>query len=302
MSSVRPSPAVTQEGRIVGTFQYMSPEQLEGRDLDARTDIFSLGAVLYEMVTGKKAFAGKSQISVASAILEKDPEPISQVAPLTPPSLDHVIARCLAKERDERWQTASDDASKLRWIALSGRSSDSGAAEHQMEGKRSFVWAPWAICAVLLAALLFTFLVRREQTATEPSTVFLAEFLPDQKHFLYLAANVSAETEPDAIFVGALDSDQKTFLTKATANAEYIAPGYLLFYREKTLFGQAFDASRLALSGRPVALINDLVYLPPIKHAAFSGSSVGTLTRQWSFSITAGMVRPQRTSDRHRRR
>ncbi|HEX8797566.1 MAG TPA: serine/threonine-protein kinase, partial [Terriglobales bacterium] len=84
---------VTQEGTIVGTFQYMSPEQIEGKELDARSDIFSLGAVLYEMVTGQRAFEGKSQLSVASAILEKEPAPISSLKPMSPRSLDHVIRR-----------------------------------------------------------------------------------------------------------------------------------------------------------------------------------------------------------------
>ena len=99
---------VTQEGTIVGTFQYMSPEQVEGKEVDARSDIFSFGAVLYEMVTGKKAFEGKSHLSVASAILEKEPAPISEVKPLTPPALDHVIRKCLAKIPDDRWQSAAD--------------------------------------------------------------------------------------------------------------------------------------------------------------------------------------------------
>ena len=88
---------VTEQGTIVGTFQYMSPEQVEGKELDGRSDIFSLGAVLYEMVTGKRAFEGKSQLSVASAILEKEPKPISTIQPLTPLALDHVVRKCLAK-------------------------------------------------------------------------------------------------------------------------------------------------------------------------------------------------------------
>jgi serine/threonine protein kinase len=89
---------VTQQGTIVGTFQYMSPEQLEAKELDARSDIFSFGTVLYEMLTGKRAFPGKSQFSVASAVLEKDPEPISTLQPLTPPALDRAIRVCLAKD------------------------------------------------------------------------------------------------------------------------------------------------------------------------------------------------------------
>jgi Tol biopolymer transport system component len=108
---------VTQKGMIIGTFQYMSPEQVEGKEVDGRSDIFSLGAVLYEMLTGMRAFAGKSQLSVASAILEKDPEPLSAVKPSSPAALDHAIRKCLAKEPDARWQSASDLASQLSWIA-----------------------------------------------------------------------------------------------------------------------------------------------------------------------------------------
>src|SRR6516162_6120862 len=103
-----PRAAMTEEGTIVGTFQYMSPEQVEGKEVDGRSDIFSLGAVLYEMVTGQKAFQGKSQLSVASAILEKEPTPISSIKPMTPPELDHAIRRCFAKDSEERWQTARD--------------------------------------------------------------------------------------------------------------------------------------------------------------------------------------------------
>ena len=123
MSAATPHTAMTEEGTIVGTFQYMSPEQVEGKELDGRSDIFSLGAVLYEMVTGKRAFEGKSHLSVASAILEKEPAPISSVKPLAPPVLDHAIRKCLAKSADERWQSASDLASELKWVSDVGMSS-----------------------------------------------------------------------------------------------------------------------------------------------------------------------------------
>src|SRR6516162_5810670 len=112
MASPAQAPA-TQEGMVVGTFQYMSPEQVEGKEVDGRSDIFSLGAVLYETLTGKRAFEGKSQLSVASAILEKEPAPITLTKPLTPPALDHAIKKCLAKSAEERWQSASDLASEL---------------------------------------------------------------------------------------------------------------------------------------------------------------------------------------------
>jgi len=118
---------VTQEGMVVGTFQYMSPEQVEGKELDGRSDIFSLGAVLYEMLTGTRAFVGKSQLSVASAILEKEPAPISSVKPMTPPALDHVIRRCLAKEPEKRWQSSADLFGELQWM-VEGASQSGGPA------------------------------------------------------------------------------------------------------------------------------------------------------------------------------
>ena len=105
---------------MIGTIQYMSPEQIEGKEADARSDLFALGAVLYEMVTGARPFEGKSQISVASAILEKEPEPISAVQPLTPPAFEHIVTACLAKNPDDRFQTAHDVALQLKWIAQSG--------------------------------------------------------------------------------------------------------------------------------------------------------------------------------------
>src|ERR1700758_3703578 len=116
------SQPLTEQGTIVGTFQYMSPEQVEGKEADSRSDIFSLGAVLYEMVTGKRAFEGKTLVSVAASILEKEPEPIRTVQPLTPASLERVVRKCLAKDPDARWQSSGDLASELRWIAESSTS------------------------------------------------------------------------------------------------------------------------------------------------------------------------------------
>ena len=108
---------LTTQGTIVGTLQYMAPEQVEGRQTDARTDIFAFGAVLYEMATGEKAFEGRSQASVIAAILDRDPPPISTRQTLAPAALDRVVATCLAKDPDDRWQTARDLGRALRWIA-----------------------------------------------------------------------------------------------------------------------------------------------------------------------------------------
>jgi serine/threonine protein kinase len=142
---------VTQEGTIVGTFQYMSPEQLEGKEVDGRSDIFSLGAVLYEMVTGQHAFEGKSQLSVASAILEKEPAPITTIKPLTPPALERAIRKCLAKAPDEHWQSASDLASELKWISESG---EDVAAGRLPEARGRFAWGMALMAIILLTIAL----------------------------------------------------------------------------------------------------------------------------------------------------
>jgi serine/threonine protein kinase len=96
--------------------QYMAPEQLEGKEVDARTDIFAFGAVVYEMATGKKAFEGKSQASLIAAILEREPPAMSSLQPMTPPALDRGVKKCLAKDPDERWQSTSDLKTNLEWI------------------------------------------------------------------------------------------------------------------------------------------------------------------------------------------
>ena len=116
--------SLTEEGMILGTLEYMAPEQVEGKEMDARTDIFALGVVIYEMATGRKAFEGESKASLAAAILTSEPPPITKIQPLTPPALDRVVKRCLAKDPEERWQSARDLTSELKWIAEAGESDD----------------------------------------------------------------------------------------------------------------------------------------------------------------------------------
>jgi Tol biopolymer transport system component/predicted Ser/Thr protein kinase len=117
LSKIPTEDAVTAQGTILGTLQYMAPEQLEGKEADARTDIFAFGVVVYEMATGKKAFEGKSQASLIAKIFETDPPPISSLQPMTPLALDRVVKKCLAKEPEKRWQDASDLCDELKWIA-----------------------------------------------------------------------------------------------------------------------------------------------------------------------------------------
>ena len=165
------STPATKEGTVVGTFQYMSPEQVEGKEVDGRSDIFSLGAVLYEMVTGKKAFEGKSQLSVASAILEKEPVPITAVKPLTPAALDHAIRRCLAKDREERWQTARDVMLEMKWLSDSASRAveTSAAGVPARRGKLQ-----WLVAGVLGVALVATVILWRRSIPLPQTTYFFA--------------------------------------------------------------------------------------------------------------------------------
>jgi serine/threonine-protein kinase len=141
---------LTGRGTIVGTLPYMSPEQLEGRELDARSDIFSFGAMLYEMVTGRRPFEANSEASLIAAILDRDPPPMASIAPLAPPALERLVRKCLAKDRERRWQSAADLADELSWIAQS-----SGAQQPAVARRRSKLTAYllWALAAAIAAGL-----------------------------------------------------------------------------------------------------------------------------------------------------
>ena len=142
----------TIDGTLLGTLQYMAPEQVEGRNdyIDGRADIFAFGALVYEMATGKKAFAGKSQASMIGAIMNSEPPPISSLQPMTPPALERMVRRCLAKERDERWQSAFDLWQEVKWIAEGG-SQVTPLPAAQATGIRNFARRPLVLS---LGALL----------------------------------------------------------------------------------------------------------------------------------------------------
>jgi eukaryotic-like serine/threonine-protein kinase len=163
------SEPLSERGTVVGTLQYMSPEQIEGRDVDARTDIFSFGSMLYEMVTGRRAFPGKSQLSVASAILEKEPEPIRTLQPLAPPALDRSIRRCLAKDPEDRWQTARDLLLELKWIAEAG--SQAGVPAPVISPRNVRERLAWVAAAlgIVLAVIAGVGWWRADRTSTRPA-------------------------------------------------------------------------------------------------------------------------------------
>ncbi|HEV8611405.1 MAG TPA: protein kinase [Thermoanaerobaculia bacterium] len=236
---------VTREGTLLGTVQYLAPEQLEGKDADARTDIFAFGCVLYEMATGKKAFSGSTQASLISSILRDEPQPISQVQPMSPPALDHVVKKSLAKDPDDRWQNAADLGGELKWIAESG--SQSGATAIRAVRRRSQSWIPWAVAAIAtLAAAGIAFTSRRPREAvTEP---MLLTILPPQRTLL----TDSFEISPDGrklVFGGLaggklmlrvreLDSDEVRALPGTeTAESPFWSPDgrFLVFFSRAKL-------------------------------------------------------------------
>jgi serine/threonine protein kinase/Tol biopolymer transport system component len=433
---------LTGAGTLVGTFQYMAPEQLEGKEADPRTDIFALGEVLYEMATGKAAFSGASRASLIAAILTSTPPPIEQSQPLTPPGLERLVKACLAKDPDDRIQTAHDVEMQLRWIAESPAGAGFSSAESSSERSSSelsssvaaraiqpgYGWLVSALLALLLLAggaawwfhanrpqpaMYFHSSVRlpangvalspdgrvlalvaySEQTgrfmiwtqeiggraasvlpgtedAAHPfwspdgrSLGFFAQgrlkrvdvasgrsaqvlcdaphgrggtwnrdgvilfspdgfaglfrvsasggapvevthvdksrfefshrwpvFLPDGKHFLYLAANFSGQLAKNEIYVGSLDAPEKRPVVNANSNSLYADPGYLLYARDNTLVAQRFDLATYTLQGEPFTLTDEVAYTPEIDLAVFSAAGHGTLVTQTGQSAEASQL------------
>jgi serine/threonine protein kinase/Tol biopolymer transport system component len=171
---------LTAEGKIVGTFQYMSPEQLEGKSVDHRTDIFALGVILYEMATGKRPFRGDSPASLIAAILSNDPAPIRTIQAATPPALERIIQTALEKNPDERWQTAQDVARQLRWISETSLTSEFVAPARQRRLTLPLVVAITAIAAGLLTWGAMRFV---RPASTKPATARLHLALPSAIQF-----------------------------------------------------------------------------------------------------------------------
>jgi serine/threonine-protein kinase len=182
---------VTDAGVVLGTYQYMAPEIIEGLEADARVDIFSFGAVLYEMATGKRAFDGKTQASVLAAVLASEPKPISSTQPATPATLDRIVKFCLAKDRDERWQSAHDVKLELQWIAEGG--SEKGLPAPGVSPGKGRERIAWAVAAIaIFAAAMFVIFFPRGTSKPEQSIQVSAD--------LGAAANIQTEfSGPNAI-------------------------------------------------------------------------------------------------------
>jgi Tol biopolymer transport system component len=189
---------LTSHGAIVGTVQYMSPEQLEGRPVDHRADLFAFGALLYEMLTGQRAFSGQSQASVIAQILTSDPRPVAQLIPTTPAALDRVVTSCLAKDPDERWQTASDLARELRWIGGgtgSVTTAPVAALPARRTGQARVAWIVAAVASVAAIASMAMLATRKPPAA--PQAAFSRFSVASPENVNLLADGVSSRISPD---------------------------------------------------------------------------------------------------------
>ncbi len=404
---------LTQHGELVGTVQYMSPEQIQGLEADTRSDIFAFGAMLYEMATGKRAFEGKSQIKVASAILEDEPQPVSAVVKTSPPALERLVHTCLAKSPDERFQSALDVKLELKWLSTAPAGTVSPPAKFARWATYGALAALAIVAAVLLwmrllqpaqrpmhfsAALPFS--ARSMAIAPDGQTValvsyredthrvglFLYEigandakplagtdgasfpfwapdgraigffansklkrfdldsasvrtlcdaangrggtwsktgvilftprgtlnegidsvsdsggvatklnypgatgtensyrwpvFLPDGKHYLFLAANIRGDTDLNTLYVGSIDNQsEKHFLTKTVYNGDY-TNGYVFFVRDGAIQAQKLDLGSYKLTGDVLRIFDNVKLQSRIMYAAFAASGNVVLAQE----------------------
>ena len=185
---------ITEAGTIVGTLNYMSPEQAEGREADYRSDIFSFGCVLYELITGKKAFDGRSPASVIASVLTAEPAPLASTQPLAPLALERIVRRCLAKDPDQRWQSARDLSDELKWIRESAP--DLSASPTRRVSSRLLTLTILCASVAIIVAAAALWLWRPQKSAQNrqvvrftlnPSNPWFPAISPDGQHVAYVA-------------------------------------------------------------------------------------------------------------------
>ncbi len=294
---------LTGQGTIVGTLQYMAPEQLEGRDIDARTDIFALGAILYEMLTARRPFDAASQAGVMAAILEKEPPPLSAVQPLMPPGLDRIVQRCLSKDPEARWQSAADLAAALSWLRA-----DSGVAVASAS-VRPVSRRAWFAAAAVAATLLLTGLVAvgwlTRQAPRAPSLharlmppafdVAVPEISPDGRMVVWSGATSDNKLP---LWLQPLDSDSGRAIpgTEGAIFAFWSPDGRdVAFFSEQKL-------RRIAIAGGAPTIICEVPDTEPRGGSwgsdgmiVFSGGRTGALSR---VAATGGTPKPLTALDK----
>ena len=202
---------LTAEGAVVGTLPYMAPEQIDGRQTDARTDVFSLGVVLYEMIAGRRPFEGDTRASLMVAILSGEPRSLAEIRPPMPAAVEHVIRRCLAKEPDERWQTARDLAAELRWIAAGGSNAKPTVRTRIRRRRQRVLVSGLALAVATGGAVAGIAMLRPLPTRSEEyhqvtyrrGMVSSARFAPGGMSFVYSA---SWDGQPYGVFLGRSES------------------------------------------------------------------------------------------------
>jgi eukaryotic-like serine/threonine-protein kinase len=285
MTAMTSGKPLTAEGSIVGTFQYMSPEQIEGQEADPRTDIFALGCVLYEMATGKSAFAGKTQASVIASILASDPAPLSSVAPMTPPSLERLVRSCMAKTKEERVQSAHDVKLQLEWIAEAG--SQAGVPAPVLARRRlsqRTAWIVAAIAALLAVTLAIGFVLRAPQPGIAVRSALIPPkdqqyepfgfaISPDGKKLAFVAINPKAAKR--TLWVRPLNATTAQELAGTDgANYPFWSPdsASIAFFAQSKL-------RKIEASGGPVLALADA---PDGRGGAWSSQGVIAFSRNFS--------------------
>jgi eukaryotic-like serine/threonine-protein kinase len=258
---------LTTAGTVLGTFQYMAPEQLEGQEADPRTDIFALGALLYEMATARRAFEGKSKTSLIAAILTTQPPPISTIQPVMPPALDHVVRKCLEKDPADRWQSARDVASELRWIGEAG--SQAGVPATVTIRRRSRERLAWALAAVFAtaAALGYGWAWHLRRVADDADRPLRAELVAPPDVRVAPVATGAVALSPDgrrlAFVAGALGDSELAVRELATGETRRLpgtADGSFPFWSPDSRWLAFFAEGRLKkveAAGGPVQVVCD---------------------------------------------
>ena len=239
-TEVETVPPLTSVGNVMGTLGYMSPEQIEGRPLDARSDLFAFGAMVYEMATGRRAFQGASQAAIMAAILERTPPPIAEGQPLTPPGFERLVQKCLAKDPDARWQSASDVADELRWL-----SSGSPAAPVTRVASRRSTQRAWGLIAAVVIAAAGAWLwesTRAPATSPSPSE-------PVHQQVTFSGKVVTASLSPDgrSVAYSAGDGTDYRVLVRDLSSGQELE-----VWKGTQVFDVKWlpDGSRIALAGR----------------------------------------------------
>ena len=261
---------LTGEGMLVGTIPYMAPEQLEGRSIDHRTDIFAFGGIVYEMATGRRAFAGESQASLIAAILDREPEPISGDQPLTPPGLERLVRKCLAKDPDGRWQAASDIADELRWLSTGGGSA--ALAPPASAGRRRLGGRTLAAGVGLLAAVAAVAVWRWPPRVTPQAP---------RREMTYTQATFAGD-----VSAAALSPDGKTVAYASGAEGRDVR----LFVRD-LVGGQSLEIWKGALVSQLEWLPNGSQLVAGLRRDVSSSIEVSLLSR---FGGTPRLVAPRR--------